>query len=476
MKQTKLRTKDIKSNNNITFPIGTVIAIQNYYQKLDFNQVFGDYKKKGRDINSLIQALISYKLTENQSISKGSEWINREEVRNEFNLKEFEERTLFRVLEILGKNREEIMLNVEKIIFEKYTFEHTNVLMDWTSVVLYGKKCPLGKYGYSRDHRPDKKQIVIGISQLAEPINVPIGMTIKAGNINDQTHFKETFEQAKPHIKEGSLVIYDKGANSKTNNELVLASKMKYLTSKKLNKSDDRRIKSFDKTKAVLIDKEKEIYGLKYTFPSRFDYFFFSEKLKEAQIEANTRRAIAKFEDAKLLQECLDKNKGIPAKFRIRNELVDIKYTYQTKLKELGEKEALDYVKAKTVNGREGFFCITSSENLTLEEALQTYRKKDAIEKTMNSLKNEIEIKPLRVWTENSIYGAVLIGFLAQLILSLIKYEHKELKHTSVKFLKISLMNLTVTVECLYHKAKRKIYANFDPINMLILGLNCTET
>ncbi|MDI6738505.1 MAG: hypothetical protein QME12_08420 [Nanoarchaeota archaeon] len=65
---------------------------------------------------------------------------------------------------------------------------------------------------------------------------------------------------------------------------------------------------------------------MKYTFPSRFDYFFFSEKLKEAQIEANTRRAKAKFEDAKLLQECLDKNRGIPAKFRIRNELADMNY------------------------------------------------------------------------------------------------------------------------------------------------------
>ena len=67
----------------------------------------------------MIQALISYKLTENLSISKASKWINREEVRNEFDLKEFEERTLFRVLEILGKNREEIMLKVENIIFEK---------------------------------------------------------------------------------------------------------------------------------------------------------------------------------------------------------------------------------------------------------------------------------------------------------------------------------------------------------------------
>lgn len=58
-------------------------------------------------------------------------------------------------------------------MFERYDFEHTN--MDWTSVVLHEDETPLGKYGYSRDHGPDKKQITIGISELASPINLSIG-------------------------------------------------------------------------------------------------------------------------------------------------------------------------------------------------------------------------------------------------------------------------------------------------------------
>ena len=476
MTQTKLRTYDIKSNKNITFPIGTVVAVQKYYQKLDFDAVFGKHKKKGADINSLIQALVSYKLTENQSISKGSEWINRKEVLDEFNLDEFEERTLFRVLEIIGGNKEEIMLDIQDNLFAKYEFEHTNTNMDWTSLILYGDKCPIGKYGYSRDHRPDKKQITVGLAELASPINIPIGLTIKPGNLNDMKHFKETFDQIKRKLRNDSLMVYDRGGNSKENNESVLADKMKYLTGKKLNKSDDKRIKEFDKNKAILVDKEDKVYGIKYVFPSRVDYFYFSAKLKEEQIQSSIRAAQKKFEEAKLLQECLDKNKGLPAKFRLKNELVDITYSYQTKLKELGEKDALEYVTKHTINGREGFFCLTSSEDLTLKEALDTYRKKDSIEKLINSLKNEIEIKPLRVWSENSIYGAILIGFLAQLVMSLIKYEHKELKHTSIKFIKISLMNLTVTVEFLPHRAKRSVYSNFDPINELILGAKSAET
>lgn len=476
MKQTKLRTDTIITTNNISFPIGTILAVKRYHNKLDLGGVFNKHKKKGRDINCLLKALVSYKLTENQSISKASDWINRREVLQEFKLKEFEERTLFRLLEIIGDNKEEIIHDIQDSMFSNYDFEHTNINMDWTSFILYGDKCSLGKYGYSRDHRPDKKQITIGLSELASPINLPVGLTIKPGNLNDQKHFRETFSQIRPKLRDNSLAVYDRGGNSKDNNEQVLASKMKYLTGKKLNKSDDKRIKTFDKRKAELVDEKNGVYGLKYFFPSRTDYFFFSEKLKEEQTEACMRKAVRKFEEAKLLQECLDKNKKLPARFRIKNELVDITYSYQTKLRKMSEAEALEYIKKHSITGREGFFCLTSSENLTLKEALDTYRAKDSIEKIINSLKNEIEIKPLRVWTDKSIYGAIIVGFLAQLFMSLIRYEHKELKNTSIKFIKISLMNLTVTVEFLKKREKRYIYSNFDQINQAILAENMAVT
>jgi len=100
------------------------------------------------------------------------------------------------------------------------------------------------------------------------------------------------------------------------------------------------------------------------------------------------------------------------------------------------------------------------------------YRKKDSIEKIFHSLKNEIEIKPLRVWSENSINGALIIGFIAQLFISLMRYDFDELKHTSTKFIKKSLMNLTVTAEFVKKCSKRFIYANFDSINELILVQN----
>jgi len=472
MKQTKLRTEVMDTNTNISFSIGTVKAVKKYSQKLDFEAIFSRFKKRGVELNRLVEAFIAYRLSENQSVTRASQWINRPDVLDEFNLDSFEERTLFRALELIGGNYEEIILLLQKVIFAQYDFPHTDMNMEWTSFILWGTKAEMGKYGYSRAHRPDKKQITVGISQLRAPMNIPIGLTIQPGNVNDQTHFKKTFLQAIPCIKKDSMIIFDKGGQSKDNLDLVLANKMKYLSAKKLNTSDDKHIKVFVKSENNRVDKNQKIYGEIIEFPSRTDYFYFSEQLQKDQIEAKLRLAERKLAEAKEIQKAFSKGRLLPKRFTLNNPLVDIKYTYQTKLTQLTDEQAKKLVQTASINGREGFFCLVSSEKLTLEEALKIYRMKDSIEKIFQSLKNDINIKPLRVWTTKSMCGAILIGFLAQLIISLMRYDHEELKNISPKFIKISLMNLTVTIETTKSGLKRKIFSNFEPINTIICHQN----
>lgn len=474
--QKKLRTNQVEPNENISFPIGTLLLIERLYETLNFPSVFGKHKTRGLDINNLLQALVSYKMTDNFSIKRSHEWINRPEVLTEFSLPSFGERTLYRVLETLGANREEIISDIQDILFERYEFEHTNINMDWTSIVLHGTKAQLGKYGYSRDHRPDKKQITVGVTELADPINIPIGLTIEPGNLNDQTHFKKTYQQSSGSLREGSLVIFDKGANSVANTQMIRADNMQYITGKKLNKSDDKIIAKFETYNPQMVDEESGIRGIKIEKPNSTNYLYFSEKLQKEQLESRARKVVREIKEAKAIQESIDKKKGLPKRFRINNLLVDVDYSIQTKLIELSEDDAVRLLEDKFITGREGFFCLKSSKNLTLIEALLTYRKKDSIEKIFNSLKNEIEIKPLRVWTDNSIYGALIIGFLAQLFISLIRFEIPELKHTSTKFIKKALTNLTVTVDSWMRETKRFIHSNFDAINTMILYHNWAVT
>jgi transposase len=456
--------------------VGTILAVQGVFSRIGLSEVFKKHKGRGICLASLVEAMVSYKLADNFSISKASLWVNQPEMLETFSLKPFEERTLFRVLETVGENREEIIHDLQACLFAKFDFEHTDINLDWTSLVLYGDKCKLGKYGYSRDHRPDKKQITLGLAELAHPINVPIGLTVNRGNVCDVRHFTDTYGQVRGRLRSGSRIVFDKGAHSKENVDHILADKMKYLTSKKLNTSDDLRIKEFSKCRAELVDPEARVYGIKYAKPCSIDYFFFSETLKKQQLEARKRLALRKLHEAQDIQACLDHKRGLPLKYCLRNALVDVKYFVQTRLHKMTEKQALEHVYNDSLNGREGFFCLKSSEDLTLKEALETYRRKDSIEKLIHSLKNEIKIKPVRVWSENSVYGALLIGFLAQLVISLLRYVHVELKHTCTKFIKKSLMNLTLTVEKKKNEMRRLIYSNFDPLNTVILGQNTTVT
>jgi len=346
------------------------------------------------------------------------------------------------------------------------------VNLDWSSIILYGNQCPIAKHGYSRDHRPDKKQITIGAAELSSPINIPIGMTVREGNLPDQIHFNDTFHQIVDRLMKDSLVIFDQGANRKDNLDEIESKNLRYITARQLNTSDDLTwIKTFDKSKAELVDERHGIYGLKKKFPSRINYLFFSEKLYKEKMETKFRKVDRLFKEAESIQSTIERNRKLPKRYRINNPLIDCEYSYQTKLGLLSEKQAKEILKKACINGREGFFCLVSNKDLTLSEALQTYRQKDSIEKIFNSLKNVLDIKPLRVWTVDSIYGALIIAFLAQLFISLIKYEHKELKHTSEKFIKYSLMNLTVTIEKVKDGLRKVIYSNFDPISTRVLGV-----
>ncbi len=132
----------------------------------------------------------------------------------------------------------------------------TDVLLDWTSIVYYGDMAKLAKYGYSRDHNPGERQLTLGAAQLAPPYDVPIGLTVEAGNMNDQMHMKATYGQVKRLLAPGSLVVFDRGANDKSNLDRIELDDNDYLTAKKLNVSDDAVFQAFSKDTWECIDAE----------------------------------------------------------------------------------------------------------------------------------------------------------------------------------------------------------------------------
>jgi len=120
--------------------------------------------------------------------------------------------------------------------------------------------------------------------------------------------------------------------------------------------------------------------------------------------------------------------------------------------------------------GREGCFCITSNRDMLAFETLRIYRAKNAIGKLFHSLKSEIEVKPVRAWSDDAVYGVLLIGFIAQVMISLTRHFVKLVKRMSTKFMIASLKKLTVMVVLMENDQKRMFYSNFDPRKQGLFG------
>jgi transposase len=94
-------------------------------------------------------------------------------------LEKADEDELYNALDWLLEKQEKI----EKHLALKHLESGTLVLYDVTSTYLEGNGCELGKYGYNRDKKKGKTQIVFGL--LCSAKGCPIAVEVFAGNTSD---------------------------------------------------------------------------------------------------------------------------------------------------------------------------------------------------------------------------------------------------------------------------------------------------
>jgi transposase len=470
----EVRTKVPLPNDNKSLPIGTIAAVTEFLRKLGLEKFFNGLKQRGPRMFPLVCALISYRLTENFSVEGCGRWLSSKEVRKELNLGcEVSSRMLNRAVERAGENLEDALIFLRDSLFSSYDLEHTDVNVDSTSISVYSKQTDLFKFGYSRDKRPDLRQVNVCVTELREPINIPIHMTVESGNNTDPAVFLRSVNDIIDELRENSLFVFDAGGDSKNVSDLILSKGKRYIVRKKMNISDDLWISKFNKDEAVCVNEGEGIFCNARTFTSsgRTVYLFFSEKLYHDKMAILDSRAQMCVDDAK---ETMKRKRDGTLRIsrtvikRLRNPLISLNVGVQSKLLS-SDEESFQYVRNVLSNGREGFFKLECSEKLTPSDVLKIYRKRDSVEKLIDSLKNQIDLKPLRVWSENSVKGILFLAFLAQTIVSMMRYEVPELRKRSTKFIIDSLENLTVTYVYDPRGAARRIYSNFEPINSSIL-------
>jgi DDE family transposase len=94
---------------------------------------------------------------------------------------------------------------IEASLARRHLRNGTLLLYDVTSTYLEGRCCELARYGYSRDHRRDRPQLVIGLMCAAD--GCPVAVEVFEGNIADPMTLSAQIDKLKQRFKLHRVVM-----------------------------------------------------------------------------------------------------------------------------------------------------------------------------------------------------------------------------------------------------------------------------
>jgi len=156
---------------------------------------------------------------------------------------------LYRALDALLPHKGALERHLREKLGELFALDYDLLLYDVTSTYFEGeaKKNPLAQRGYSRDHRPDCKQVNIAL--VVSRSGMPVGYEVFAGNRHDSTTLEEMIEHIeKLHGRAQRIWVLDRGMVSEDNVEFLKRGKRRYIvgTPKSMLKRYERELLAED--------------------------------------------------------------------------------------------------------------------------------------------------------------------------------------------------------------------------------------
>ena len=159
------------------------------------------------------------------------------------------EQRLYRALDSLLPHKEALEVFLKNRLGELFGLEYDLLLYDVTSTYFEGQAeaNPLAKRGYSRDHRPDCKQVCIGL--VVSKCGMPLGYEVFAGNRVDVTTLQEIVQTMERRYGRADRIwVGDRGMVSADNIAFLKQSGRQYIvgTPKSMLKQFERELLSED--------------------------------------------------------------------------------------------------------------------------------------------------------------------------------------------------------------------------------------
>ena len=309
---------------------------------------------------------------------------------------------------------------IQKKLAAKHLTEGSVILYDITSSYLEGEyeDSEIVKFGYNRDKKRGKKQIVIAL--VCTKDGCPVAVEVFKGNTTDCSTVGSKINEIKSDYGISNFVfVGDRGMLTQKNidesGDIYTVTALTHAAMKKLCEEKDVQLSLFDEktTVEVILPEEPQVrYGL-------------CKNPSKAQKDAKTRSELIKKTEYLLAEIAVPKKRtdektlatrAVKVFYKYKTEkyfswrIEDMKIVYSRKLEVIASEEKYDglYVIRSNV----------SSDIMNISEVVETYKSLMNIEQAFRSMKTvELEIRPIYHYTDDRIKAHVFLCMLSYYLL-----------------------------------------------------------
>lgn len=376
--------------------------------------------------------------------------------------------------EIVLKAQKVFTLSFDEVHNDSTTVKFAGRYTEAKGRSIRGKKGPYITYGFSKDHRPDLKQLLFILTATSDGA-VPIQFRCEAGNQNDSRTHEQTWEAlCQVAGRNNFLYVADSKLCNAEAMEYIDRRNGRFITVLPKNRSEDKAFRQWiqDHPPAweKIWDRENprrkwgprdRWYALKYDLPSQEGWpiiWVYSTLLRRKQTQSrNDRISRAKQELHDLAAQHLGPRPRKRARCEVYKQVQDIleslhvKRYIQVHIKRMGQHHykqthrgrpgpTTQYVRKTRYRWQiswdvdeatiaydhqsDGMYpLLTNDRSLTLKQILEAHKRQPCIEKRFEQTKTVLEIAPVLLKNEGRIEGLFFLYFIALLLDGLIERE-----------------------------------------------------
>jgi len=420
---------------------GQVAVLQRIWQDLGLDKLLTGWIEE-RDIRVpvelLVRVMVFNRMIAPRSKLALSRWVHR------LYLPELSDRQIplhhfYRALDYVHREKERIEDALFSRLTDLFSLKLSLVFYDLTSTWFEGDCCPLAEYGYSRDKRFDKKQIVLGVLTTVE--GFPIAHQVWNGKRVDVTTVREMTERLKERFQIGETIfVGDCGMLSAENIETLKEAGYHYILGLKSRSKEARQLIApasgalpLDAYEviakdALLAREVKGQGGVRYVICHSFERAGVDRAQRTRQIEAATaklERLDADVQSGRVkTAEALQRR--VTTIFGRKHVKRYFHWSCETKAGRPSLSWSLNTEALVYEEQREGKWVIKTDTSLSVPEVIRQYKNLQSVENAFDDMKHLLMLRPVRHFAPHRVEAHVLICVLAYLLARILELRLAE--------------------------------------------------